>query len=148
MLFLPLADQRWTPPVLTWKPHHIITWGCLLLISGGMLLWQPQYLNFALSTLLLAAVPEEWFFRGYFMARMGGGWKGNLIASLLFSLLHGLTRGCYTALLVFTPSIFYGWLYQRTRDLPSLILLHTLSNILYAIFIASLLIQWIIDLQH
>lgn len=94
---------------------------------------------FALSTLLMAAIPEEWFFRAYFMARIGQGWRANLAASLLFSLLHGLTQGWPAAIRVFAPSLFYGWLYQRTGDLILLVLMHALSNLLFVMFLTGYL---------
>lgn len=94
-------------------------------------------MQFALATLLMAAVPEEWFFRAYFMVRVGRGWSANLTSSLLFSLLHWLTHDWLVALLVFVPSLFYGWLYQRTRDLLLLILVHALSNLIFVLFLAG-----------
>jgi membrane protease YdiL (CAAX protease family) len=111
----------------------------LVLTGAGMLLWQPQHAGFALATLLLAALPEEWFFRAYFMVRLGNGWRANLIATVLFCLLHGLTQHWTTALLVFVPSLFYSWLYQRTRDLPLLILVHGLSNLVFVMFLSKYL---------
>lgn len=71
----------------------------------------------------------------------------TLFSSLLFSLLHGLTRGWTAATLVFPPSLFYGWLYQRTRDLPLLALVHTLSNLVYVLFLARLMATWAPDLR-
>ncbi|MGA9031403.1 MAG: JDVT-CTERM system glutamic-type intramembrane protease [Sulfuricaulis sp.] len=139
MLFLPLADQRWSLPVVTLRPRQIIVWTCLAAIGSGLLLWQPAHLNFTLATLLLAALPEEWFFRAYFMTRLGAGWRANLMTSLLFSVVHGFSHHWTTAALVFIPSLFYGWLYQRTRDLPLLILVHGLSNLLNVLFVAQLL---------
>lgn len=147
MLFLPLSDRRWTLPALPRDVRHIVIWACMVLAGGVMLLWQPQYLRFAYSTLLLAALPEEWFFRGYFMARLGDGWRSNLITSLLFSLLHGLSRDWHTALAVFPASLFYGWLYQRTRDLPLLGLAHGLSNLLFAMFLSKLAMNFMLDLR-
>ena len=139
MLFLPLTDRRWTLPVVPLNPRQIIAWASLATIGGGLLLWQPAHLGFALATLLLAALPEEWFFRAYFMTRLGAGWRANLMTSLLFSVVHGVSHHWTTATLVFMPSLFYGWLYQRTRDLPLLILVHGLSNLLYVLFVAQLL---------
>jgi membrane protease YdiL (CAAX protease family) len=139
MLFLPLADRRWVLPVVPLAPRHVVAWASLATIGGGLLLWQPAHLGFALATLLLAALPEEWFFRAYFMTRLGPGWRANVLASLIFSFLHGLTGRWLAAVLVFAPSLFYGWLYQRTRDLPLLILVHGLSNLLYVLFVAHLL---------
>ncbi len=124
---------------MTLGQRQIIVWACLTAIGGGLLLWQPAHAGFALATLLLAALPEEWFFRAYFMTRLGSGWRANLIASLLFAVMHGFSRDWTAAALVFVPSLFYGWLYQRTRDLPLLILIHGLSNLLYVLFVAHLL---------
>jgi membrane protease YdiL (CAAX protease family) len=139
MLFLPLADNGWTLPAAPRDWRHVIAWTSLATISTGLLLWQPAHLEFALATLLLAALPEEWFFRAYFMMRLGEGWRANLITSLFFSITHGFSHQWATAVLVLIPSLFYGWLYQRTRDLPLLILVHGLSNLLYVLFVAQLL---------
>jgi uncharacterized protein len=103
---------------------------------------QPQHLATAVSALLIAALPEEWFFRAYFMARLETQQRfnpvsANLTASLLFSLIHGLSHDWMTALLVFVPSLFYGWLYQRTHNLPLVVLAHALSNLVFAMFLAA-----------
>jgi hypothetical protein len=74
-------------------------------------------------------------------------WFPNVAASLLFSLMHALTRGWTAAALVFLPSLFYGWLYQRTRDLPLLVLLHALSNLVYVLFLAGYVATWVPDLR-
>ncbi len=113
----------------------------------ALLARQPSYLAYTAITLLLTALPEEWFFRAYFMGRMGDGLTANLVASALFSLLHSLSRDWITGLLVFIPSLFYGWLYQRTKDLPLLILVHALSNLVFALFLAQPLTAWLSDLR-
>lgn len=144
MLFLPLFDRTWRLPAFypTYRANLVAIAGATFAIAG-LLVWQPQSLPYALSTLFLAAVPEEWFFRAYFMMQLGHGWPSNLIASLLFSLLHGLTRDWTTALLVFAPSLFYGWLYQRVRDLPLLVLIHTLSNLVFMLFASHTVAVWL-----
>jgi membrane protease YdiL (CAAX protease family) len=115
----------------------------LLFIGTVIVAWQPRYLVAAQTALFVAALPEEWFFRAYFMDRLGKGWRDNVLASLLFSVLHGLTQGWLIALLVFAPSLFYGWLYQRTRDLPLVILVHALSNLVYIVLAAHTLETYI-----
>jgi membrane protease YdiL (CAAX protease family) len=137
MLFLPLLDRHWRIPGLPRSRSHILAWLALLASGFVLLLWRPLQTPFAIATLLTAALPEEWFFRAYFMTRLGNGVRANLAASLLFSLLHGLTRGWIAALQVFLPSLFYGWLYQRTRDVSLLTLVHALSNLVYAVFLAQ-----------
>jgi membrane protease YdiL (CAAX protease family) len=139
MLFLPLLDRGWKLPAFPSRRGNLIASSGLALAIAGLLIWQPQSLSYAISTLFLAALPEEWFFRAYFMTQLGQGRSSNLIASLLFSLLHGLTHDWTTALLVFVPSLFYGWLYQRTRDLSLLVLTHALSNLVFVLFLVTLL---------
>lgn len=139
MLFLPLFDRAWKPPEISRdKRQGWISLG-LVLSGAALLVWKPEYLSFGVTTLLLAALPEEWFFRAYFMTRLGQGWRANLAASLLFSLLHGLTQGWPAAARVFVPSLFFGWLYQRTGNIVLLILVHALSNLVFIVYLAGYL---------
>ena len=147
MLFLPLFDGGWRFPALPRSRYHYLAWAGILIAVFAILAWRPSEANFALATLLTAALPEEWFFRAYFMTRLGQGIRANVLASLLFCLLHGLTRGWITAAMVFAPSLFYGWLYQRTRDIPLLTLVHTLSNLVYAVFLAEFVTALIDNLR-
>lgn len=139
MLFLPLFDQAWRMPALPRSISHYLAWAGLGLATVTILSLQPSYTSIALSAFLTAALPEEWFFRAYFMARIGQGWRANLITSLLFSMLHGVTQGWPAAIRVFAPSLFFGWLYQRTGDLILLVLMHALSNLLFVMFLAGYL---------
>lgn len=77
------------------------------------------------------------------MTRIGDGWRANLSASLFFAVMHGLTHGWTTAALVLVPSLFYGWLYQHTRDLPLLVLTHVLSNVVFILFLAQHMATWL-----
>jgi membrane protease YdiL (CAAX protease family) len=140
LLFLPLADRSWQPPDVPRTIPNYTSWAALSFAISVLLVWKNSYIGFAANTLLFAALPEEWFFRAYFMDRIGKGWRSNLVASLLFSFLHGLTRGWATGLLVLAPSLLYGWLYQRTRDLPLLVLLHALSNLIFVLFLQQALL--------
>lgn len=137
MLFLPLLDRAWRIPAPPLSPSHYLGWAALLITGIAILAWRPSFIPFALPALFVAALPEEWFFRAYFMTRIGMGLPANGAATALFALLHGLTRDWATAFLVFIPSLFYGWLYQRTRDLPLLILVHALSNLVFAMFLSQ-----------
>ena len=132
MLFLPLLDRGWQRVPLPLGLAHLAAWIALGLIALGLLAWQPGRLSFFFATLALAALPEEWFFRAWFMTRLGRGIGANLIASLLFSLVHLLSQSPVRGLLVFLPSLGYGWLFQKSRgDLPLVILAHALSNLVY-----------------
>jgi membrane protease YdiL (CAAX protease family) len=147
MLFLPLLDRGWRLPALPRSRSRYMVWAGLVIAGVALLAWRPSETPFALVMLLMAAIPEEWFFRAYFMTRLGRGIRANVVTSLLFSLVHGLARDWTTALLVFMPSLFYGWLYQHTRDLPLLVLVHALSNIIYALFLAGYVATWLPDLR-
>jgi len=90
--------------------------------------------------LLLVAVPEEVFFRGYLQEKIGNNLKGILIVSLLFAMGHIITRclfgGCGAsgyaqALLTFFPSIVMGYLYLISGTLWANILFHFLANVVY-----------------
>ena len=143
MLFFPLLDAHWRPPVVPLTQRHLFAWAAMLLAAAILLIWRPVYAGYSAAMLLTGALPEEWFFRAYLMTSTGQGWLANIAASLLFSLMHGITWGWIAAILVFTPSLFYGCLYQRTRDLPLLVLAHALSNIVFMMFIAGFIERWL-----
>ena len=142
MLFLPLLDRGWKLPSLPSHRGNLIAIMGVAVAMGGLLIWQPSFWLYTVTALFLTALPEEWFFRAYFMTRLGTGWRANLIAALLFSILHGLTRDWATALLVLVPSLFYGWLYQRSRDLTLLVLVHALSNLIFVMFLERTIATW------
>ncbi|HYA27646.1 MAG TPA: CPBP family glutamic-type intramembrane protease, partial [Acidobacteriota bacterium] len=87
MLFLPLFDRDWSLPFLARSRSRHLIWAGLLIAGIALLIWRPSDTSFALFTLLMAAIPEEWFFRAYFMTRLGTGIRANAIASALFCLM-------------------------------------------------------------
>lgn len=143
MLFFPLADPFWKPPALLQSRRHALAWGAIALPAAALLAWQPTYTSYTAAMVLTAALPEEWFFRAYFMTRMGNGWRANVLTSLLFGFMHGLTWGWMAAVLVFVPSLFYGWLYQRTSDIVMLVLVHGLSNLVFTMFLTHPVNSWL-----
>ncbi len=138
MLFLPFFDRGWYCPKVSFSRFQLLLWSLCLLGASGIILFNPAMLGIALTTLLLTALPEEWFFRGYFMSRLEqAGFNSlyaNLSTSTLFALLHVPTQGLL-GLSVFFPSLIFGWVYQRSRDLILVILLHALSNIIFFAYI-------------
>jgi len=96
--------------------------------------------SFVLTQLLLVALPEEVFFRGYLQYKLGNNIKGIVIVSLLFALGHFVTlcigggyniAVCSQAVLTFFPSLVMGYLYFRTKTLWASILFHFLANVVY-----------------
>jgi len=76
------------------------------------------------------ATAEEVFFRGYLMKSFG-----NLGTSLLFSLAHLVSFPTVNSVLVFFPSLVFGWAYLRSGSLLAPVLLHWSANLIYFSFI-------------
>jgi membrane protease YdiL (CAAX protease family) len=72
------------------------------------------------------ATAEEIFFRGFLMSSLG-----NLWTSLLFSLAHLIHFPTLNSLLVFFPSLLFGFVYTRSGSILAPILLHFSANLLY-----------------
>ncbi len=134
MLFIPLLDRHWTLPLFTYRTPNMRAWALLVLVEAIMLAARPDLTGFAIANLALAAFPEEWFFRSYLMTRLGGDLRANIVSSLIFAFVHVLAFGSFTGALVFWPSLLFGWVYGRTRDLAIAILLHAVANLFNAMY--------------
>ena len=98
-----------------------------------------------LTLCIVAPVLEELVFRGLIQGHLRqfdwgqravlGISAANFLTSLLFMLLHGLTRDGYSALLVFLPSIYLGLVRDRTRSIAMCILIHVLWNLGWYVFV-------------
>jgi len=88
----------------------------------------------AFSQLIMVAVPEEVFFRGFLQETFGNDLKGVLVVSLLFGVAHlpayFFGNDVY-ALLTFFPSLVMGYLYMKTSNVLPSVLFHLLSNVVY-----------------
>ena len=98
----------------------------LVLVFAGI---SPEFPGNALSILLVAAVPEEWFFRYYFQGKLGNDVNAVIISSGLFSCSHALSLTWDAGLMVLPASLFFGYLYLKTGDLVLVVLLHALSDL-------------------
>lgn len=100
-----------------------------------------ESLNTIFGQLLLVALPEEAFYRGFLQTRLDDAWAprlrvfgasvgpGLLVASLIFALGHFLTIPSPARLAVFFPSLVFGWLRARTGGVGAGIAFHALCNI-------------------
>ncbi len=138
LLFLPLLDRGWQCDCLRAFKYQQSIW--LFIAAGFVILLglHNDYLLTTLSIIFLTALPEEWFFRGYFMQRLqdfgSRPWLANVVSSLLFMLLHIPSQGG-VGLLVFFPSLLFGYVYQYSRNLIVVVLLHALANLFFIIYI-------------
>jgi hypothetical protein len=101
--------------------------------------------------LLVVALPEELFFRGYiqgrleealppttnlFGARVGWAW---ILGAALFGLGHFLVTFEPQMLSRFFPGLAFGWMFARTRSILASTIFHAACNLLMAVLSASLL---------
>lgn len=101
-------------------------------------------LDLVLGQLLVIALPEEAFFRGYLQTRLdrcfpnrwsvGGAEIGVslVLTSAIFAVGHLLTLVNPTRLAVFFPSLLFGWLRARTGGIGAAVVFHALCNLLSA----------------
>jgi membrane protease YdiL (CAAX protease family) len=110
--------------------------------SGGHLRAPPDFALLALSQLVVVAIPEELFFRGYLMERLERVWPPTrrlfgakvgwalLVSSALFAVGHVAVIPNPQRLAVFFPALLFGWMRARTGSIAAGALYHALCNIL------------------
>lgn len=106
-------------------------------------------LSDALGQLLVIALPEEAFYRGYLQtslerelnksvsilgARVG---LGLLVTSAIFAVGHLLTELSPARLAVFFPSLVFGFLRARTGGIGASLVFHALCNLFSAYLLRS-----------
>lgn len=136
-LLLPFSDKLWRVPLLSWDKESQLAKLIFVVVTTVLLFLYPAFCAIFFVMLLVAALPEEWFFRAYLQKRFGNNMAAILVVSLMFSLLHFIAQNSIIAWLVFIPSLFFGWLYKKTGDLVLVIIMHALSNLVYYIYLES-----------
>ncbi|HSN96993.1 MAG TPA: MrtC family glutamic-type intramembrane protease [Candidatus Nanopelagicales bacterium] len=96
------------------------------------------------AQLLVVALPEEAFFRGYLQSALdralGARWRvlgasigpGLFIAAAIFAAGHLFTIRHPSRLAVFFPALVFGWLRARTGGVGAAALFHALCNLFSA----------------
>ncbi|HZU85225.1 MAG TPA: MrtC family glutamic-type intramembrane protease [Polyangiaceae bacterium] len=94
-----------------------------------------------LAQLLVIALPEEAFYRGYLQTRLDDYWPprwrvlgarvgpGLLVGAAIFALGHVVTVHMPTRLAVFFPALLFGWLRARTGGIGASVVFHAACNI-------------------
>jgi membrane protease YdiL (CAAX protease family) len=100
-----------------------------------------ETLNDVFGQLVIIALPEEAFYRGYLQTRIDDAftvrWRilgatvgpGIVIASVVFALGHVATIRDPSRLAVFFPALVFGWLRARTGGVGASVAFHALCNI-------------------
>jgi membrane protease YdiL (CAAX protease family) len=93
------------------------------------------------AQLLIVALPEEAFYRGYLQTRLDDAWPGRvrllgaqvgpsvIVTSAVFALGHYATIHDPARLAVFFPSLVFGWLRARTGGVGAPLAFHALCNL-------------------
>ena len=110
--------------------------------TGGHLHLPSGFLLIAANQVLIVAVPEEVFFRGYLLERLEAIWPPGvrvggakvgmalLASSVLFALGHVLVDLNPQRLAVFFPALIFAWIRARTGSLAAGAAFHALCNLL------------------
>ncbi len=125
----------------------VILWGVVLMVAFSVLIepltslfpaeWYDwvgdriKHGGWAMATAILAApLCEEVLFRGliqHSLVRKRGPWKGILIASALFGIIHVIPQQVVAGFFLGTV---IGLVYYKTRSLPAAVVLHLINNAL------------------
>jgi membrane protease YdiL (CAAX protease family) len=123
------------------------------LYAGGFYLWNqppgdfsltlpPNIAGFALAQLIVVALPEEAFFRGYLQSTLSdlettrlrvlgvklapGAW---LLQAMLFAVIHFAVEPHPARLAVFFPALLFGWARAWRGGIGAALALHAMSNL-------------------
>ena len=150
----PLVDLLWVSvfsavffvPLIFAAP---LFWSHFWNIGEWSFVWPEGYPVAALAHLVVVALPEEYFYRGYIMGRLDDifrgrisvagaklGW-GFLIQAALFAVGHFLVDFNPLRLAVFFPALAFGWLRAKRGTIVAPVLFHAASNVFMGILTAG-----------
>ncbi|HYS82369.1 MAG TPA: MXAN_2755 family glutamic-type intramembrane protease [Anaeromyxobacteraceae bacterium] len=140
------AYGRLLPSLPSWLAAHLAPYA---FPPSPRLRLPPRFPLFVLVQVLVVALPEELFYRGWMQttwaatrpgrrvrvlgASLGAGF---LATQVLFALGHLVVFQAWR-LGTFFPGLLFGWLRERTGGLAAPVLFHALSNVFIAILEAS-----------
>lgn len=122
-----MVAHLWQIHVIGFKGFHLASYP-----SMDVILYQ----------LLIVALPEEFYFRGYvqsamtrvfparwqfLVARLGWGW---IITAAIFAVAHTFIIYRWWHFAIFFPALVFGYLREKTGSITAPILFHAASNIL------------------
>lgn len=103
-----------------------------------------SFLDEIAGQVVVIALPEEAFFRGYLQSALDRAWPprwrilgadlgpGWLVAAAIFAVGHYLTIHHPARLAVFFPALVFGWLRKRSRGIGAPLLFHAACNVFSA----------------
>jgi hypothetical protein len=152
-LVLPLYSAGWIGAV-RWACAHAPGWvpGSCVKAAHPRLAWPPDPWLLAAAQLIVVALPEELFFRGYLQTRLEAVWpprrrllgapvgRAWLVAALFFGVGHFVVTLQPQMLTRCVPGLLFGWMYARTRSILAGTVVHAASNLLMEVLVRSFLL--------
>jgi len=101
----------------------------------------PEVLNEIFGQLVIIALPEEAFYRGYLQSRLDDAFPHRIrllgadvglalvVTSIIFALGHFATIHEPARLAVLFPSLAFGWLRARTKGIGAGLVFHAMCNV-------------------
>jgi uncharacterized protein len=123
----------WLGYRIYWHPHGPFTFRV-----------PPSIFDEVAGQLVVIALPEEAFFRGFLQTSLDRAWPprwrifgadlgpGLLVAAAIFAVGHLLTIRHPARLAVFFPALLFGWLRARTGGVGASVLFHAACNLFSA----------------
>ena len=108
---------------------------------GHPILVPKHFLDDALGQLLVIALPEEAFYRGYLQTALDGVWTRRvrvlgadlgvslIVTSAVFAVGHWLTDPHPSRLAVFFPSLLFGFMRARSGGIGASVVFHAMCNL-------------------
>ena len=132
VVFPPFAGGYfWYVTRLCGRLAHAVTWHCPTVLPAALRL-PPEPAMAVLSQLLVVALPEEFFFRGYLQGRLREALPLRatlLLTAALFALGHFFVTFDPGALAVFFPGLVFGLLRHYTGSVLAGTLFHAACNL-------------------
>ncbi len=112
--------------------------------TGASLVYLPFIINgFSINHFLQIpqVFAEEVFFRGFGLSSFDkmNVHLSNVLISILFTIPHVIINPSILSVLVFFPSIVFGYLFIYTRSIVAPVIFHWLSNVFFQVFLYKLL---------
>lgn len=128
LIFPPFVGLFWA-----WHaPTHAFRWSA-----------PDDLASFVLAQLVMVALPEEAFFRGFVQTRLSDAWpptrkllgadvdpRALFAQAALFALVHLAAEPHLDELATFFPGLLFGWLRARRGGIGAAVVFHALSNVL------------------
>ena len=127
---------------VTFPPFAVGFWLWHQPVEPFVLQWPPEVVSFTLAQLVMVALPEEAFFRGYVQTtlfdveqrrvRLLGASVAPVtlvLQAVLFALVHFIVDPNPARLAVFFPGLAFGWLRALRGTIGAAIAFHALCNL-------------------